>query len=119
MFHGRGSGGPKQRQWKKRASAAFAGFFGKRSAGNMPAETSAAPQKQAESQDDAAVSDADGDACDDMPGVIFDSDYDEPECVVCATESDRTHPPHGGSRPYTLWTWGLGPQILNWSYATT
>ena len=29
------------------------------------------------------------------------------------------YPPHGGSRPYTLWTWGLGPQILNWSYATT
>ena len=55
MFLGRGSGGPKQRLWKKRASAAFAGFFGKRSAVNLPAETSAAPQKQAESEDNAGV----------------------------------------------------------------
>ena len=54
---------PRSRVWwsqaapveEKRASAVFAGFFGKQSAGNLPTETSAAPQKEAESEDNAGV----------------------------------------------------------------
>ena len=48
MYHGRKSGGPKQKKWIENAKAAFKSFFGKRSGPPLPAAPPDAPLSEAD-----------------------------------------------------------------------
>ena len=48
MYHGRQSGGPKQKKWIENAAVAFRGFFGKRSGSPLPAAPPDAPLSEAD-----------------------------------------------------------------------
>ena len=48
MYHGRKSGGPKQKKWIENAAVAFKSFFGKRSGPPLPAAPPDAPLSEAD-----------------------------------------------------------------------